>query len=198
MIVGLVPLDGGNITLDGKEISHLPIHERARMGLSYLPQEASVFRKLNVAENIQAVLELQVQGGKALTKKEIRARLDELLGELQITHLRNNQALSLSGGERRRVEIARALASQPKFILLDEPFAGVDPIAVGEIQRIVRFLRDRQIGVLITDHNVRETLGICDHAYIISEGSVLAAGKPDEIIKNDAVRRVYLGENFRM
>jgi lipopolysaccharide export system ATP-binding protein len=198
MIVGLVPLDGGNIILDGKEISHLPIHERARMGLSYLPQEASVFRKLNVAENIQAVLELQVQGGKALTKKEIRARLDELLGELQITHLRNNPALSLSGGERRRVEIARALASQPKFILLDEPFAGVDPIAVGEIQRIVRFLRDRQIGVLITDHNVRETLGICDHAYIISEGSVLAAGKPDEIIENDAVRRVYLGENFRM
>jgi lipopolysaccharide export system ATP-binding protein len=198
MIVGLVPLDGGNINLDGKEISHLPIHERARMGLSYLPQEASVFRKLNVAENIQAVLELQVQGGKALSKKEIRERLDELLGELQITHLRNNPALSLSGGERRRVEIARALASQPKFILLDEPFAGVDPIEVGEIQLIVRFLRDRQIGVLITDHTVRETLGICDHAYIISEGSVLAAGKPDEIIENDAVRRVYLGENFRM
>jgi len=198
MIVGLVPLDAGNIILDGADITRLPIHERARMGLSYLPQEASVFRKLNVAENIQAVLELQAQGGKPLTKAEIADRLDGLLGELQISHLRNNPALSLSGGERRRVEIARALASQPKFILLDEPFAGVDPIAVGEIQRIVRFLRDRQIGVLITDHNVRETLGICDHAYIISEGSVLAEGKPDQIIQNDAVRRVYLGENFRM
>ena len=219
MIVGLVPLDGGSIVLDGTDITHLPIHERARMGLSYLPQEASVFRKLNVAENIQAVLELQVQGGKPLSKAEIAHRLDELLGELQISHLRDNPALSLSGGERRRVEIARALASQPKFILLDEPFAGVDPIAVGEIQRIVRFLRDRQIGVLITDHNVRETLGLIDrayiihsghvltegppdeiveHAYIISEGSVLASGKPDQIIENDAVRRVYLGENFRM
>jgi lipopolysaccharide export system ATP-binding protein len=198
MIVGLVPLDGGDIRLNQKKISHLPIHQRARMGLSYLPQEASVFRKLNVAENIQAVLELQETNGKPLSKKQIQTRLDELLGELQITHLRDNPALSLSGGERRRVEIARALASSPKFILLDEPFAGVDPIAVGEIQRIVRFLRDRQIGVLITDHNVRETLGICDHAYIISEGSVLAAGKPNEIIQNDAVRRVYLGENFRM
>lgn len=198
MIVGLVPLDDGRIILDGTDITHLPIHERARMGLSYLPQEASVFRKLNVAENIQAVLELQAQGGTPLSKGEIQDRLDELLSELQISHLRDNPALSLSGGERRRVEIARALASQPKFILLDEPFAGVDPIAVSEIQRIVRFLRDRQIGVLITDHNVRETLGICDHAYIISEGSVLAAGKPDEIIENDAVRRVYLGENFRM
>lgn len=198
MIVGLVPLDGGDIRLNQKKISHLPIHQRARMGLSYLPQEASVFRKLNVAENIQAVLELQETNGKLLSKKQMQDRLDELLGELQISHLRNNPALSLSGGERRRVEIARALASSPKFILLDEPFAGVDPIAVGEIQRIVRFLRDRQIGVLITDHNVRETLGICDHAYIISEGSVLAAGKPDELIQNDAVRRVYLGENFRM
>ena len=198
MIVGLVPLDGGSILLDGQKISGLPIHQRARMGLSYLPQEASVFRKLNVAENIQAVLELQEFEGRPLSKKRIRERLDELLGELQITHLRNNPALSLSGGERRRVEIARALDSHPKFILLDEPFAGVDPIAVGEIQRIVRFLRDRQIGVLITDHNVRETLGICDHAYIISEGSVLAEGKADEIIQNDEVRRVYLGENFRM
>ena len=198
MIVGLVPLDGGSILLDGEKISGLPIHRRARLGLSYLPQEASVFRKLNVAENIQAVLELQEIDGRPLNKKQIQERLDELLGELQITHLRNNPALSLSGGERRRVEIARALASHPKFILLDEPFAGVDPIAVGEIQRIVRFLRDRQIGVLITDHKVRETLGICDHAYIISEGSVLAEGKADEIIQNDAVRRVYLGENFRM
>jgi lipopolysaccharide export system ATP-binding protein len=198
MIVGLVPLDGGEITLNGQVITHLPIHERAKLGLSYLPQEASVFRKLTVEENIQAVLELQEENGKPLTKNEIQSRLDSLLQELQISHLRSNPAMSLSGGERRRVEIARALASQPKFILLDEPFAGVDPIAVGEIQRIVRFLKDRQIGVLITDHNVRETLGICDHAYIISEGRVLASGKPSSIIDNEAVRKVYLGENFRM
>jgi lipopolysaccharide export system ATP-binding protein len=198
MIVGLVPLDGGEIRLNGQDITHLPIHQRAKLGLSYLPQEASVFRKLTVEENIQAVLELQEENGKALTKKEIQSRLDSLLQELQISHLRSNPAMSLSGGERRRVEIARALASQPKFILLDEPFAGVDPIAVGEIQRIVRFLKDRQIGVLITDHNVRETLGICDHAYIISEGRVLASGKPSSIIDNEAVRKVYLGENFRM
>lgn len=198
MIVGLVPLDGGEISLNGQDITHLPIHERAKLGLSYLPQEASVFRKLTVEENIQAVLELQEENDKPLSKKEIQSRLDSLLHELQISHLRSNPAMSLSGGERRRVEIARALASQPKFILLDEPFAGVDPIAVGEIQRIVRFLKDRQIGVLITDHNVRETLGICDHAYIISEGKVLAAGKPSDIIDNEAVRKVYLGENFRM
>ena len=198
MIVGLVPCDRGEISLDGKLISNLAIHERARLGLSYLPQEASVFRKLNVAENIQAVLELQKINGKNLTKSEIASRLDELLQELQISHLRNNPALSLSGGERRRVEIARALASNPKFILLDEPFAGVDPIAVGEIQRIVKFLRDRNIGVLITDHNVRETLGICDHAYIISDGKVLAQGLPSNIIENEEVRQVYLGENFRM
>jgi lipopolysaccharide export system ATP-binding protein len=198
MIVGLVPLDGGEISLNGQEISHLPIHERAKLGLSYLPQEASVFRKLNVEENIQAVLELQEIDGKPLSKQEIESRLENLLQELQIGHLRKNPAMSLSGGERRRVEIARALASQPKFILLDEPFAGVDPIAVGEIQRIVRFLKDRQIGVLITDHNVRETLGICDHAYIISEGTVLAAGEPESIIDNEAVRKVYLGENFKM
>jgi lipopolysaccharide export system ATP-binding protein len=198
MIVGLVPLDGGEITLNNQTITHLPIHERAKLGLSYLPQEASVFRKLNVEENIQAVLELQEENGQALSKNEIQRRLDSLLQELQISHLRSNPAMSLSGGERRRVEIARALASEPKFILLDEPFAGVDPIAVGEIQRIVRFLKDRQIGVLITDHNVRETLGICDHAYIISEGKVLASGKPESIIGNEAVRKVYLGENFRM
>ncbi|MEY3863745.1 MAG: hypothetical protein RLZZ472_538 [Pseudomonadota bacterium] len=198
MIVGLVPLDGGEITLNGQDITHLPIHERAKLGLSYLPQEASVFRKLTVEENIQAVLELQEENDHPLSKKEIQSRLDSLLQELQISHLRSNPAMSLSGGERRRVEIARALASQPKFILLDEPFAGVDPIAVGEIQRIVRFLKDRQIGVLITDHNVRETLGICDHAYIISEGKVLAAGEPSAIIDNEAVRKVYLGENFRM
>jgi lipopolysaccharide export system ATP-binding protein len=198
MIVGLVPLDSGEIKLDNLVISHLPIHERARLGLSYLPQEASVFRKLNVEENISAVLELQTENGKSLSQGEISKRLESLLQELQISHLRNNPAMSLSGGERRRVEIARALASQPKFILLDEPFAGVDPIAVGEIQRIVRFLKDRQIGVLITDHNVRETLGICDYAYIISEGKVLASGKPSQIIDNEAVRKVYLGENFRM
>jgi lipopolysaccharide export system ATP-binding protein len=198
MIVGLVPLDGGEISLNGQDITHLPIHQRAKLGLSYLPQEASVFRKLTVEENIQAVLELQEENGKPLTKKQIQSRLDLLLQELQISHLRSNPAMSLSGGERRRVEIARALASQPKFILLDEPFAGVDPIAVGEIQRIVRFLKDRQIGVLITDHNVRETLGICDYAYIISEGKVLASGKPSSIIDNEAVRKVYLGENFRM
>jgi len=198
MIVGLVPLDSGEIKLDDLVISHLPIHERAKLGLSYLPQEASVFRKLNVEENIRAVLELQSENGKPLSQGEISKRLESLLQELQISHLRNNPAMSLSGGERRRVEIARALASQPKFILLDEPFAGVDPIAVGEIQRIVRFLKDRQIGVLITDHNVRETLGICDYAYIISEGKVLASGKPSQIIDNEAVRKVYLGENFKM
>ena len=198
MIVGLVPCDKGEITLDGKGISSLAIHERARLGLSYLPQEASVFRKMNVADNIQAVLELQKMHGVPLSKKEIQIRRDNLLQELQISHLRNNQALSLSGGERRRVEIARALASDPKFILLDEPFAGVDPIAVGEIQRIVKFLRDRNIGVLIKDHNVRETLGICDHAYIINDGEVLAQGLPAEIIENEQVRQVYLGENFRM
>ena len=198
MIVGLVPLDSGEIKLDNLVISHLPIHERAKLGLSYLPQEASVFRKLNVEENIRAVLELQSENGKSLSQAEISKRLESLLQELQISHLRDNPAMSLSGGERRRVEIARALASQPKFILLDEPFAGVDPIAVGEIQRIVRFLKDRQIGVLITDHNVRETLGICDYAYIISEGTVLASGKPSQIIDNEAVRKVYLGENFRM
>jgi lipopolysaccharide export system ATP-binding protein len=191
-------LDGGEITLNHQVISHLPIHERAKLGLSYLPQEASVFRKLSVEENILAVLELQEENGKPLEKSEIQKRLDSLLQELQISHLRSNPAMSLSGGERRRVEIARALASQPKFILLDEPFAGVDPIAVGEIQRIVRFLKDRQIGVLITDHNVRETLGICDYAYIISEGKVLASGEPSSIIDNEAVRKVYLGENFKM
>lgn len=198
MIVGLVPLDGGHITLDGRTISRLPIHQRAHMGLSYLPQETSIFRKLSVGDNIRAVLELQKEHNKPLTKNKIEARLDTLLDELQIAHLRDSPALSLSGGERRRVEIARALASNPRFILLDEPFAGVDPIAVGEIQRIILFLKKRGIGVLITDHNVRETLGICDHAYIISEGMVLAAGNPDEIIHNDSVRKVYLGENFRM
>lgn len=198
MIVGLVPADDGVIELDGVDLTRLPIHKRASMGLSYLPQEASVFRKLNVEDNIRAVLELQKKDGNPLPKDEIEQKLDGLLAELQIEKLRTNSALSLSGGERRRVEIARALATDPRFILLDEPFAGIDPIAVIEIQRIVRFLKDRGIGVLITDHNVRETLGICDHAYIINQGTVLASGHPDEIIKNESVRRVYLGEHFRM
>ena len=198
MIVGLVPSDGGQIDLDGVDISRLPIHRRARLGLSYLPQEASVFRKLNVEDNIRAVLELQQNDGKPLTKTEMDERLEALLSDLQIEKLRENSAMSLSGGERRRVEIARSLATNPRFILLDEPFAGIDPIAVIEIQRIVRFLKERGIGVLITDHNVRETLGICDHAYIINQGAVLASGHPDEIIANESVRRVYLGEHFRM
>lgn len=198
MIVGLVPADDGVIELDGIDLTRLPIHKRASMGLSYLPQEASVFRKLNVEDNIRAVLELQKRDGKPLPKDEIEQKLDSLLAELQIEKLRTNSALSLSGGERRRVEIARALATDPRFILLDEPFAGIDPIAVIEIQRIVRFLKERGIGVLITDHNVRETLGICDHAYIINQGTVLASGHPDEIIENESVRRVYLGEHFRM
>jgi len=199
MIVGLVRADGGTITIDGVPVEHLPIHLRARMGLSYLPQEASIFRKLNVADNVRAVLELQKDAqGKSLTKTEIEQRLTGLLQELRIEHLRESAALALSGGERRRVEISRALATRPRFILLDEPFAGVDPIAVIEIQRIVRFLKSRGIGVLITDHNVRETLGICDRAYIISEGRVLAAGVPDAIVENENVRRVYLGENFRL
>ena len=198
MIVGLIPSEGGEILLDGERISRLPIHRRAELGLSYLPQEASVFRKLSVEDNIRAVLELQKSDAKPLTRAEIDKRLDTLLEELQIESLRENPALSLSGGERRRVEIARALATNPRFILLDEPFAGVDPIAVIEIQRIVRFLKARGIGVLITDHNVRETLGICDRAYIINQGSVLASGSPNDIVNNESVRRVYLGEDFRM
>ena len=199
MIVGLVPCDAGVIELDGSPIGRMPIHRRARRGLSYLPQEASVFRKMSVEENIQAVLELQVgEDGRPLDRDAIERRLDSLLKDLQIEAIRSNAAMSLSGGERRRVEIARALASSPRFILLDEPFAGVDPIAVIEIQRIVRFLKEREIGVLITDHNVRETLGICDRAYIINAGTVLAFGRPEEIVDNENVRRVYLGEHFRM
>lgn len=199
MIVGLVRAEAGRIEIDGETITSLPIHKRARRGLSYLPQDASVFRRLNVEQNILAVLELQVDAnGRAISRAEINRRLEALLDELQIGHLRRNSALSLSGGERRRVEIARALATSPRFILLDEPFAGVDPIAVIEIQRIVRFLKSRGIGVLITDHNVRETLGICDRAYIISDGAVLTSGAPDHIIEDPAVRRVYLGEHFRM
>ena len=199
MVVGLVVADGGDIELDGRSIARLPIYKRARLGVSYLPQEASVFRKLSVEDNIRAILEMQVdENGRALDTSEIEHRLEMLLDELQIKHLRPNAALSLSGGERRRTEIARALAANPRFILLDEPFAGVDPIAVIEIQRIVRFLRDRNIGVLITDHNVRETLAICDHAYIINEGRVLASGDPQDIINNPDVRAFYLGDNFSM
>ncbi len=199
MIVGLVRADAGTIFIDGVSVENMPIHRRARMGLSYLPQEASIFRKLNVADNVRAVLELQQDSqGKALDKKTIESRLEGLLQELRIEHLRDAPAPSLSGGERRRVEIARALATQPRFILLDEPFAGIDPIAVLEIQRIIGFLKAKGIGVLITDHNVRETLGICDHASIISEGRVLAEGTPETIVNNPEVRRVYLGENFRM
>lgn len=199
MIVGLVKSDAGEIWMDNKNLARMPIHQRARMGLSYLPQEASVFRKLSVADNIRAVLQLQTDtDDKPLSDDLIETRLTGLLNELQISPLRDNMAVSLSGGERRRVEIARALATSPRFILLDEPFAGVDPIAVIEIQRIVRFLKNRGIGVLITDHNVRETLGICDRAYIISEGTVLASGTPQEIVANANVRKVYLGEHFRM
>jgi lipopolysaccharide export system ATP-binding protein len=193
MIVGLVAADGGVIKLDNKELTHLPIHERARQGLSYLPQEASIFRKLTAGENIRAILELR-EKDEIVIERELQALLDDLA----IAHLRDMPSVALSGGERRRLEIARALASRPRFILLDEPFAGVDPIAVIEIQRIVRFLRERGIGVLITDHNVRETLGICDRAYIISEGRVLADGHPEEIIGNESVRKVYLGEHFRL
>jgi lipopolysaccharide export system ATP-binding protein len=199
MIVGLVRADAGEISIDGRSVEHMPIHRRSRLGLSYLPQEASIFRKLNVEENVRAVLELQRDGdAKPLSRTEIDKRLTALLQDLRVDHLRDSPALALSGGERRRVEIARALATQPRFILLDEPFAGIDPIAVIEIQRIIGFLKSRGIGVLITDHNVRETLGICDHAYIISEGEVLAQGTPSEIVNNADVRRVYLGEHFRM
>jgi len=193
MVVGLVGADAGSITLGSENVTSHPMHRRAKLGLSYLPQEASVFRKLTVDENIRAVLELQ-----GLKPAQLEARLTELLADLNIAGLRDNPALSLSGGERRRVEIARALATNPKFILLDEPFAGVDPIAVLDIQKIIRFLKERSIGVLITDHNVRETLGICDRAYIISEGLVLASGAPDAIVDNENVRRVYLGEHFRL
>jgi len=199
MLVGLVRSSGGDIAIDGQSIENLPIHRRARLGLGYLPQEASIFRKLNVEDNVRAVLELQVDDeGKPISKPEREARLTELLNDLHVAHLRKSPALALSGGERRRVEIARALATRPRFILLDEPFAGIDPIAVGEIRKIIDFLKARNIGVLITDHNVRETLGSCDHAYIINEGTVLAQGTPEEIVENPEVRRVYLGENFRM
>ncbi len=191
MIVGLIAADGGSIDLDGKELKHLPIHVRAQMGLGYLPQEASIFRKMTVAENITAILEIKYKN-----KKIIAEKLEKLLADLNIEYLRNNSALSLSGGERRRVEIARVLATEPQFILLDEPFAGVDPIAVLDIQTIIEFLKSRGIGVLITDHNVRETLRICDRAYIISEGQVLATGLPEDLVQDEQVRQVYLGKDF--
>jgi lipopolysaccharide export system ATP-binding protein len=193
MMVGLVPMDGGELFLDDVRLTHAPMHRRARLGLAYLPQEASIFRRLTVAENVQAVLELHNSDADV-----IRDKLDDLLRDLNVGHLRASLAVSLSGGERRRVEIARALAAEPRFILLDEPFAGVDPIAVLDIQKIIGFLKERGIGVLITDHNVRETLGICDRAYIINEGTVLAYGKPEEIVYNESVRKVYLGEHFRL
>ncbi len=199
MIVGLIRADGGTITIDGENIESMPIHRRARMGLSYLPQEASIFRKLTVEQNIRAVLELSKNAeGQSLTRSQINEQLETLLNELHISQLRDSPAMALSGGERRRVEIARALATNPRFILLDEPFAGIDPIAVLEIQRIIAFLKERGMGVLITDHNVRETLGICDTACIISDGTVLAQGTPQDIVANPEVRRVYLGEHFKM
>ena len=193
MVVGLVAADGGSVRMDDHDLTHMAIHQRARLGLSYLPQEPSIFRKMTVEDNIRAILEL-----KPYTRDERKEHLDNLLEDLHIAHLRDASAVSLSGGERRRVEIARALAINPRFILLDEPFAGVDPIAVLDIQKLVHFLIERDIGVLITDHNVRETLGICDRAYIISEGRVLAEGTPGEIVENADVRKVYLGENFRL
>ncbi len=193
MVVGLVAADGGQVALDEHDLTHMPIHKRARLGLSYLPQEPSIFRKLTVEENIRAILEL-----KRYPKDELREHLENLLEDLHIAHIREAAATSLSGGERRRVEIARALAINPRFVLLDEPFAGVDPIAVIDIQKLVHFLIERDIGVLITDHNVRETLGICNRAYIVNEGRVLIAGTPDRIIQDDGARKVYLGENFRL
>ncbi len=194
MIVGLIAADGGRITLDDEDITQLPMHQRARRGVGYLPQEPSVFRRLSVAQNVMAVLELRTELDQQGRENELLA----LLEELQVAHVADQRGASLSGGERRRVEIARALAARPRFMLLDEPFAGVDPISIGDIQKIVRHLKTRGIGVLITDHNVRETLGICDRAYILSDGSVLAHGEPDELLANPDVRRVYLGDSFRM
>ncbi len=194
MVVGLIRRDGGEIKLNGADISDLPMHERARLGIGYLPQEPSIFRKLSVEENIYAVLEAKPK----LTTQQRRQRTDELLEEFNITHKRKSLGISLSGGERRRAEIARAVALKPSFILLDEPFAGIDPISVGDIQNIIAHLRDSGIGVLITDHNVRETLGICDRAYIISEGKVLTAGTPGEVLAHPEVRQVYLGADFRL
>ncbi len=194
MIVGLIPVDEGHIFLNEQDITHLPIHNRAKMGIGYLPQEASVFRKLTVAENILAILQTRAE----LNKKQQNNLLQNLLDELQIDHIRDNTGISLSGGERRRVEIARALAAEPEFILLDEPFAGVDPISVLEIQRIIKQLTEKNIGVLITDHNVRETLGICERAYILSSGEVIAEGSPHVVLQDQQVKDVYLGQNFSL
>ncbi|AFZ82932.1 LPS export ABC transporter ATP-binding protein [Candidatus Kinetoplastidibacterium crithidiae] len=196
MILGLVPVDSGLIEIDSTNITNFPIHKRSRMGLSYLPQEASIFRNLNVEQNIKAILE--ISSNKSLSKNEINHHTDLLLEELQITRLRKAMALSLSGGERRRVEIARALATNPKFLLLDEPFAGVDPVSIIEIQQIITFLKNRGVGVLITDHNVRETLKICNRAYIINNGKVVTSGSPSEIVTNHSVIKVYLGNNFQL
>ncbi|MGD8323952.1 MAG: LPS export ABC transporter ATP-binding protein [Gammaproteobacteria bacterium] len=194
MIVGLIRCDRGRIELDGRDITHLPIHKRARLGLGYLPQEASVFRKLSVADNIRAILQTRSE----LARNDRELLLEELLEELHVSHVRDSLGISLSGGERRRVEIARALAAQPSFVLLDEPFAGVDPISVLDIQRIIRHLSERDIGVLITDHNVRETLGICERAYILNDGQLMVAGTPNEILSDRQVREVYLGESFSL
>ncbi len=194
MIVGLVPMDSGEIRLDARPISHLPMHTRARLGLGYLPQEPSVFRGLTVEDNVLAILETR----KDMSETRRQQRLEELLRELRIVDRRATLGISLSGGERRRVEIARALASEPRFMLLDEPFAGIDPISVVEIQQLIRHLQDLEIGVLITDHNVRETLKICDRAYILNEGRILTAGTPEDILYNEGVRKVYLGEDFRL
>ena len=194
MIVGLVSCDHGQIIINGKDITHFPVHRRARLGLGYLPQEASVFRKLSAADNVRAILQTR----EDLDRAARQSTLEELLEELHITHVRDSMGISLSGGERRRVEIARALAAKPKFMLLDEPFAGVDPISVLDIQRIIRHLSSRGIGVLITDHNVRETLGICGHAYILNNGTLMASGTPEEILSDQNVREVYLGESFSL
>ena len=199
MIVGLVAANGGQILLNGESIQHLPIYKRARIGITYLPQENSVFRTLTVEENIQAILELQTnEDGSPFTKKQIKEELEKLLNELQITGIRKNLAPTVSGGERRRTEIARALAARPRFILLDEPFAGVDPISVIDIKRIIEHLRDSGLGVLITDHNVRETLAVCERAYIVSQGHLIAHGTPQQILEDEQVKRVYLGEDFRL
>ncbi len=194
MLVGLVPANGGCVMIDDLDITHYPMHERAKLGLGYLPQEASIFRKMTVEDNLLAILELN----KTLNKQQRTEKMQSLLEEFQITHIQNNLGMSLSGGERRRVEIARALANEPKFILLDEPFAGVDPISVGEIKEIIRHLKKRGLGVLITDHNVRETLDVCERAYIVESGNILAQGSPEEVLNNEQVKKVYLGENFRI
>ncbi|MFH0257460.1 LPS export ABC transporter ATP-binding protein [Vibrio rumoiensis] len=194
MIVGLVSRDEGTISIDDTDISILPMHQRSRMGIGYLPQEASIFRKLSVEDNIMAVLQTRDE----LTKEDKHDRLEELLDEFHIQHIRKSAGMALSGGERRRVEIARALAANPKFILLDEPFAGVDPISVIDIKKIIEHLRDRGLGVLITDHNVRETLDVCEHAYIVSQGHLIANGTPEEVLNNEQVKKVYLGEQFRL